>query len=500
VHRRESESKFLVPSAEVLCDVPEFLRSVAGLHVRPGRTIRVRDVYVDTDDRWLTRAGVGLRLRRRAESTHWTLKADACPRTPEGWERIEIEQPTRQAPRFPCRLPPGPISTWLGPIARRWTLRPIGQLRIDRTEHEVSTTDGGCARVCCDSVGAQVAERSIDWAEVEWETVRDSKKLRRAMREFRRRTGWDPLTDSKIERAYRLAGISPIPAAPTKLNFCPTMQVADAIPALLNHFWHRVQWLWPRAYVGVDPEALHDLRVAFRRLRAVLWMFRTSLPDTARAFRNALRTIARAAGEVRDADVAMDLVQRFVESSKLESNESIALQEVIRPLRELRAERLRRFRAQWAGPIGHAVERTWARLHNQFSRFENPEPLKPFMRDVVRSVRRKAAKVIRKLVKTSPDADYHRARLAAKRYRYALELWAELDGRKVQRRLKRLREFQGLLGDLQDVVVLREWVRARSDRLRVSARRRVARRLLAWLEQRRRELRARAWRAVRRWR
>lgn len=63
---------------------------------------------------------------------------------------------------------------------------------------------------------------------------------------------------------------------------------------------------------GSDIEALHDMRVASRRVQAVLKIFRSAFPKKKfRAEYIEIRSLIRALGEVRDFDVLIDRMEAF---------------------------------------------------------------------------------------------------------------------------------------------------------------------------------------------
>lgn len=63
---------------------------------------------------------------------------------------------------------------------------------------------------------------------------------------------------------------------------------------------------------GSDIEALHDMRVASRRVQAVFKMFRQVFPKKKfKAEYNELRMLIRSLGEVRDYDVFIDKLQKL---------------------------------------------------------------------------------------------------------------------------------------------------------------------------------------------
>jgi CHAD domain-containing protein len=75
-----------------------------------------------------------------------------------------------------------------------------------------------------------------------------------------------------------------------------------------------------RVVAGADAEAVHDMRVATRRLRAALEMFEPCLPrKRRRRVRKRLEGLADALGERRDCDVAIELL-RGVETEVAEAD------------------------------------------------------------------------------------------------------------------------------------------------------------------------------------
>jgi CHAD domain-containing protein len=74
------------------------------------------------------------------------------------------------------------------------------------------------------------------------------------------------------------------------------------------------------------------------------------------------------------------------------------------------------------------------------------------------------------------EADLHRFRLATKRLRYTLEMFAELYGPGIETKLKQVRRVQQVLGEVQDCEMLRSLDGAKEHpRLAVWVERRIAR-------------------------
>ena len=81
----------------------------------------------------------------------------------------------------------------------------------------------------------------------------------------------------------------------------------------------------PAALRGDDVRAVHDARVALRRLRAAMQTFRTCFPRKRwNAARRATRRIARALGCVRDADVHLAALRGVLGSAKAQERPGVA--------------------------------------------------------------------------------------------------------------------------------------------------------------------------------
>lgn len=73
---------------------------------------------------------------------------------------------------------------------------------------------------------------------------------------------------------------------------------------------NRVRDEWRRAAANPDDEAIHDLRVAIRRLSQAYRILGIEAGDDGDKAKRKLREIRRLAGEVRDCDIAIDLLRK----------------------------------------------------------------------------------------------------------------------------------------------------------------------------------------------
>jgi triphosphatase len=264
----------------------------------------------------------------------------------------------------------------------------------------------------------------------------------------------------------------------------------------------------PLARADGDPEALHDLRVALRRLRAALRLFDGLFParQTLRLRRD-LGWIADALGPVRDADVQIAQARAWSGRlllppseavdpllARLEAGRQKARRRMVRVLDSARRRRaLARLELRVAGAepdeaarndsaqasasdassaaSPSAAESVAPAMAPARGSFPSPLPDVPIGEVAaaqVRSLRRKLLRAGSKLDASSPPEDFHATRLRAKRLRDALEFFEPVaaEGRACADFLKRVRAVQNALGTVQDDAVAVAALRAMAARPR----------------------------------
>lgn len=220
----------------------------------------------------------------------------------------------------------------------------------------------------------------------------------------------------------------------------------------------------PGTRAGEDPEALHDMRVATRRLRAAARIFEASLPARLRrGLRGELRWLARLLGPVRDLDVQRAKLESFAAAAPAESRAALDC------LRDhLAGERARRRDEMIAGLDAVRYSRLLQRLDGFCSvcpsrRARDPAAREPIAGAGRRAIRKAFRRLTRRGERTGavPRAeDLHALRIRAKRLRYLLEFLQELTGEPGRRLVKRLTRLQDLLGGFHDAVVAADVARA----------------------------------------
>jgi CHAD domain-containing protein len=215
-----------------------------------------------------------------------------------------------------------------------------------------------------------------------------------------------------------------------------------------------------------EAHAIHQARVAIRRLRSTLRVFATLLELTEERAAWAdgeLSWLAELLGEVRDRQVQRD---RFITALAELPDEDVPEETLVRAA-TLLDEALRAEERTAVERLADALEgERYRTLHAllQAWRSEPPVAVPEAPKKHRRAVRRAAEKASRKADKrlahalaSGEDEQLHRARKASKRARYAGEV-LRIIGRGTQQR-DHYKGLQEVLGDLQDAVVEQETIR-----------------------------------------
>jgi len=216
-----------------------------------------------------------------------------------------------------------------------------------------------------------------------------------------------------------------------------------------------------------DPECLHRMRVASRRLRNALSLFGGCFPEEERKrWEKEARNVGRALGEARDADVQAASVAALVKNLgdrrlrpgaerlllRLKQRRERLQPKVLRALDELEESELK-------NGFPEALRGLSARM-----RLSLPEPA-----EGMKTVRDAAVELlVRRAVELEafqPVADHperveelHAMRIAVKRLRYTLEIFRSLFDGEAEPVLETLKKLQDLLGEVHDCDVWIEFL------------------------------------------
>src|ERR1051325_3159720 len=202
-----------------------------------------------------------------------------------------------------------------------------------------------------------------------------------------------------------------------------------------------------------DPEGVHSMRVASRRLRSALRDFMPYLRKRPLASGlKQLRHVADTLGDVRDHDVAIAALEEirskapahvssgltsFVETRKQQREHA---RDELKVLLELSGE-LKELESEFAAGVAEA---TATRAGSPAITFLT------MSQQIILERLREFEALSNGLLNPFEIETLHDLRIAAKRLRYALELFQQCWGRSISGYAKRIARIQGALGDLHD--------------------------------------------------
>ena len=206
----------------------------------------------------------------------------------------------------------------------------------------------------------------------------------------------------------------------------------------------------PGTLRGEDPEQLHRMRVAHRRLRTAIRSFSRVLPIDLSAADPELKWIGRELGDVRDLDVQLEAMTRTAGHLEASPESVEALLSAVGSQRE-RARR-RMLDALTSARFESLVLRIARALREQVTAESDARgpaigDLAPAMLETHYRRFRKAA---RSLTPRSRPAAYHEARRRARRLRFATEFVEDIYGEPARDLIKATTDLQDLFGDHQD--------------------------------------------------
>ncbi|HEU4869875.1 MAG TPA: CHAD domain-containing protein [Pyrinomonadaceae bacterium] len=201
-----------------------------------------------------------------------------------------------------------------------------------------------------------------------------------------------------------------------------------------------------------DPEGVHSMRVASRRLRGALRDFMPYLRKRPLApVLKQLRSIADALGEVRDQDVAIEALEEMV--SKAPAQFSPGLKQFIETRKQLREQMRDELKAILEGNELKQLESEFVAGVDDAAATHAGSPAITFQtmsREIILERLKEFEALSVGLLNPFEIETLHEMRIAAKRLRYALELFQQCWGRAISGYAKRIARIQGALGDLHD--------------------------------------------------
>ena len=424
----------------------------------PARSLLTADYY-DTPDLRLAREQITLRYREDGKGVGgWTLKLPVLGAG--AGTRDEIDAPGERESL------PDQLRSLVCAHVRRQPLSAVATLVTDRSAYLLYDGEGTeLAEVVDDTVEARdgaghVAARFRE-IEVEQRTGLEEASTHTALSDLgavlRSAGAVDGRFTPKVVRALGTGATAPPEVPPPPRSIARDAAVGDVVQAALRRHVRHLMVHDPLVRMGVD-DAVHQMRVATRRLRSSLRFFRPWVDGPWSDELNAeLRWLGEVLGRPRDAEVMLarlttalggvppELVRGPVEARLQASLGAELVESVDAALAELSQPRYLRL-------VDALVAAARSPVTVPAADERADEALAPAVRKAWNELERRAGRAR----KSEQAADYHRARIAAKRARYATEAVSPVFGKQARAFAGRLTQVQDLLGEEHDATVAGE--------------------------------------------
>jgi inorganic triphosphatase YgiF len=428
--------------------------------ISPGKDERHHDTLLDTKDRAISDAGYALRIREAGKRRILTLKGPPLGQA-EVHRREEIEADldvdalTSEKRRRVSRARwPEPIKSRVSELVGEEPLQPLLYDDIHRTTWTVKLAGQVVAELAYDvgAVSANGKSDAINELEIELKGAGSEADLHALGEKFSSLAALEPESRTKLSRG--LALLPRLRPDPGRRDLHGLAR--ESIGAALRKYHKREH----DARVGEDPEGVHDVRVAVRRLRSALALLEDAPGFDAndlKRWRKRLKELAAALGSVRDLDVQLGRLSAYLD-------EHSELRDGLQPLWDRMAAEREEARVAMLDALDSGKIRDALRTLHGFateapgeSDDEAPALVRHFAGG---AIWRRYEDVLRHECSLPTDSApaLHEIRIACKRLRYALEMFAHAFGAGVDPLIATLVATQDCLGAHQDCVVARGYL------------------------------------------
>lgn len=414
--------------------------------------------YYDTSDVRLMRWGVTLR-HRTGDALPWTIK---LPKSKGGGmlvrNEIGFEGPNTAVPEAAADL--------VLAYARSSPLGIVARLRSRRSSIDVMGPEGSrVAQVVDDEVsvldGRRVAARFRE-VEVEIQPDAPHSLLELIVARLRQAGAGAPDPTPKVVRAIGARALDPPELVPVPLGSQPT--VGEVLRAALVGAVSTLLRNDPGVRLGHDPEAVHQARVATRRLRSDLRTFRSVVvAEWAEPLRDELSWLAGLLGGVRDADVLIERLER--QAAEMKPVDASFVTSVLAKVHAHRGNARTVLLEAMSGPrYVSLLDRLVMGASTPALGPDADRPAREVLPELARRPWRDLKRAVPSRDEQPADETLHALRILAKRARYAAEACVPVHHEQARRLAKAIAGLQTVLGDHQDAVQAEAWIREHSSK------------------------------------
>lgn len=470
----EIELKFLIENPQQVSAILEAVREKTGCSTTAD-VVHIREIYVDTDDLQLYRNG--LLCRWRVECGGCTFNVVSRDTPVKGRCQAATEDPVTSLPDNVNDIPSGPAGKKVKAIVKTSKLGELFQ--IHRQRRKLSDRPKPCK-----SIVWEVDETTIEAPRTHRKTAPQklwfeelclksnecqSEVVRELANTLTERFDLLPARLGDFERGAQAAGLDLSETDGEALKLRRKDPIIKLVYQYLAQELTQVMFHEPRAWEALDPEGVHQMRVATRRIRAMLATFKPILPQgKVKRVNREFRWLARLLGDVRDLDVYLINFDHYTKEMPGAVAESLSPYRI-----HLNDRRLAARKRLIAGLSSTQFDS----LINLFRHFcgdgLSSKKRKRSSSDSIRQAAigmidhrlKKVQKSGRSVTENSRSKNLHAVRIQVKRLRYLLEFFRPFYRKHLKSLIRATKTIQEILGDFQDACVASNQLQTYADSL-----------------------------------
>lgn len=417
------------------------------------------NTYFDTPEHDFLQAKIGLRVRHIGDKRIQTLKTSGTSygglHQRKEWEMtIEGDTPNYAA------LPQKSLPKWFRNKDKLDSICPVFTTDFTRTQWDVSFDDGSLVEVVLDQGEVRTQDNRLPLNEVELELKAGSPvKLYELALAFQQTIPLTLENHSKAARGYGLHYSQPLQYHKAdKVGLQIDLTAEQGFEQICWHCIAHLQANEDMVLYGQDIEGVHQMRVALRRLRSALSLYKPLIPaKTHKWLRDEVKWMSDVLGVARDWDVfalTLQTIRKHYQPAlfdttleKVQALQKQAYIDVREAMRSPRYTCLLLNIGQWL------TAQTWRENADKKYCAKLEQPIQAFTSKVLQKQYEQVCKKGRNITKLEPEAR-HEVRIMVKKLAYGIRFFSELyPNRTTKPFIKSLSVLQDNLGILNDISV-----------------------------------------------
>lgn len=396
-----------------------------GAKLSKSQAVQVKDLYLDTLERFFQSSHLTCRIRLSNGCSELTLKSFSEPK-----QKIFIrDEKTIPLPQFTSHK--AALTYCRNKLFKN--IHPLFEILNNRQIHTLTLPCGTSAEASFDQVVMTYGKNKFRMREIELEFKSGDLKKFNA---FAHQLSCLPLNPSKSSK-YKEA-MSHL--TENSLSYSID-SITDLVNQILKINLQKLKEGKDDFLTNFNPEATHDMRVATRRLRTAIKTFKGILPDKAKKIRTDLNKLGRMLGKKRD----LDVFSQFILNSL--NNKSPSFQKLSRQNNKSLKLILSMFKSKYYENLIGSLEQLKTDTCKKNSLKVSRTRIQNELTNVL--------KIASSIDSDVDDQTLHNLRISMKKLRYVCEFFEPIFNKYIcslSSFIEKTKKIQDILGDHQDAI------------------------------------------------